>query len=344
MHRAARPRQRVLHRGAARRAARGPEQPQGGRTRSGRRRAARSSAPLLPAAPRPLSGGAANACTPRAPLGSRHARRRHLHAHSMPLHPSFPACIQICPYGLYAEQVSGTAFTVPRKCACRGLATCGCGARGRGAAGRHRSGGVRQPAPASRGCAPSTLSRSPHPTPLAPPPPPNPQVAAPHVAVPHPPLGHPRALPPPQLPGRDADRGLCVGRGDAQPAALAAIQHSLGARRLRARHVHSLRRRQVRRRRRGRAHAPGAGKGRPAGGAAGWRLPQPRKSLALRQAKHPSPSNGCAHLPAPQRRVQERLCRAHVHRQHQHGGHVPRQRGRRHAHRAAAGCGGGGGG
>jgi homogentisate 1,2-dioxygenase len=27
-----------------------------------------------------------------------------------------PVCgVQVCPYGLYAEQLSGTAFTVPRK-------------------------------------------------------------------------------------------------------------------------------------------------------------------------------------------------------------------------------------
>ena len=28
-----------------------------------------------------------------------------------------PASLQVCPYGLYAEQVSGTAFTAPRRCA-----------------------------------------------------------------------------------------------------------------------------------------------------------------------------------------------------------------------------------
>ena len=26
-----------------------------------------------------------------------------------------PMCMQVCPYGLYAEQLSGTAFTVPRR-------------------------------------------------------------------------------------------------------------------------------------------------------------------------------------------------------------------------------------
>jgi homogentisate 1,2-dioxygenase len=26
-----------------------------------------------------------------------------------------PPCCQVCPYGLYAEQLSGCAFTVPRK-------------------------------------------------------------------------------------------------------------------------------------------------------------------------------------------------------------------------------------
>lgn len=177
---------------------------------------------------------------------------------------------QVCPYGLYAEQISGAAFTVPRRCAFARCVLC--------VVVLTRPAMQQQPATQqqqdqqeqqleriskSKSNETQTLAagqraaQSAPSSPLSPSArPPHPsrqqqtqrqrQRAAPHVALPHPALRHARALPPARLPGRDADRRLCRRRRDAQPAALAAVCDPLGAGRLCARPLHGLRRGQVR--------------------------------------------------------------------------------------------------
>ena len=153
---------------------------------------------------------------------------------STPLHSwpnQFAVCLpQTCPYGLYAEQLSGTPFTAPRRC-CTDLSvqtvvdqrcmSCGPAYIQEEPAPQRACRTCAQVFPATSHTPAGWLGNASTC---------NLQGESPQLAVPHPPLSHPPALPPPPVSGGDSDGRLFSGRSDAQPAALAAVPGAGGPR------------------------------------------------------------------------------------------------------------------